>query len=90
MAQAFEEQGRMSNPEVGSMVEDMAAAMMAVARGRPGLEVAEAVMQSVLVILLSCAPDEHVPEVLRNGGDYLHRVADHLENQQARQPAVLQ
>ncbi|WP_439596484.1 hypothetical protein [Falsiroseomonas sp.] len=74
------------NPVTRPLVE----AMTQVTTGHEGLVTAEAVMQAALVILDRCAWPDHLPELLRNCGDYLHRVADQRENHQAQHPMVLQ
>ena len=76
----------MSNP----LTKPMAEAMMQVSKGSDGLVVAEAVMQAALSIITNCAWPDHVPELLRNSGDYLHQAADRCENQQAARPVVMQ
>jgi hypothetical protein len=68
----------------------MAQAMMQVGKDEPGLVVAEAAVQAALLIIQNCALPDHVPELLRNCGDFLHQAADRRESQQARQPVVMQ
>ncbi|MDO9499014.1 hypothetical protein [Falsiroseomonas sp.] len=76
--------------ERNPLTQAMAEAMMQVSKGHAGLVVAEAVMQAALSIISNCVWPDHVPELLRNSGDYLHQAADRLENQQAQQPVVMQ